>query len=431
MPHKKYIILTMVLAIYALLNVFHPGTLMAYIFPSTCWTILALATLWICGFQRIQSWFNKRIFFTAALISVFQIFALIDAGLITGFGKTAVSFTPTGLTINLILVLSTLLGTEFSRAYLMKNFGKKKPFLTLGLVTLLYTFINVSIFGFLTFTDPLAFSKFLGTGFLPAVTENLLASYIALLGGPIAAIAYRGPLQAFQWFSPILPDLPWGYETLLSVMVPTIGFVVLNQYATQRLLRRIGIKTKTTKPRRLSKPEKSSIKGWTIVSVLCVLMVWTSTGLLGFYPTVVASGSMRPTMEVGDIAISIKTPLETIKVGDIIQYWQEGEMILHRTVEIRGEGDARLFITKGDANPEPDIDPVQVAQIKGKLVFTIPKLGWISIYIKTAIINIWLLLSTNTTLAYATLTAITLTISIYIIRAYKSRPSYWQRKRGW
>ena len=434
MSRNRYIILVLVLAITVALRLFHPGGLMAYAFPSTCWTLLALATLKVCGFQRIRSWSNKKISAIAALIAFFQIFALIDAGLITSFGKSPFSFTPEGLTINLIFVLSALFGMELSRAYLMKSFGKKRPILTLGLVTLLYTFITISIVGFLTLLttgEPLRIAEFLGIKFLPILTESLLACYLTLLAGPIASLAYRGPLQAFQWFSPILPDLPWGFEALLGVMTPTIGFIAVNQFTTPRLLRKIGIKTQTRKPQRYTRSEKSSIKGWTIVSVLCVLMVWTSTGLLGFYPTIIASGSMRPTMDIGDIAIVITADPSKIQVGDIIQYWQGEEMTLHRVVEIP-EGGTRLFVTKGDDNPVPDTDPVFPAQIRGKLILTIPKLGWASIYTKAAIAEVWSLLLTNTILAYVTLSTITLMASIYTIHTYKNRShSYWRRKRGW
>ena len=373
----------------------------------------------------------------AALIGIFQIVALIDAGLITGFGRSPQTFTPRGLMITSIYALSPLLGMELSRAYLLKTIGKKKPFLTLGLVTLLYSFITISIIGFITIltsNEPLLISEFIGSRFLPTVTENLLASYLALLAGPIASLAYRAPLIAFEWFFPILPDLTWGFESLIGVMAPTIGFAVINQITPLTTLRKAGIKTKL-KPkrfRRLDKRTKSSPKIWTVISLLCVLIVWTSTGLLGFYPTVVASGSMRPAMDVGDLAIVVSADPSKIQVGDIIQYWQEGEMTLHRVVEITGEGGTRLFVTKGDDNPIPDTDPVFPAQIRGKLIFTIPKLGWIPIYTKTAIANIWSFLTANTILAYAIVSTITLTASIYTIHAYKNRPHrYWRRKRGW
>lgn len=107
-------------------------------------------------------------------------------------------------------------------------------------------------------------------------------------------------------------------------------------------------------------------------------------------------------------------------------------MTLHRVVDIQQTEGARLFITKGDANTAPDSDPVFPAQIKGKLIFSIPKIGWISIYTKTAIANTWSLLSTNTILTYITATAIMFTGSIYTFHTYKKRShNYWRRKRGW
>lgn len=426
---KKIFVLTLVVTIYVFLNVFKFGGLMAYVIPSISWGLLAIATLYICRFEKIRGWFNKRLSVVAALVAIFQIFLLIDASLITGFGESPFSFTPRGITINLIFVLSNLLGIELSRAYLMKNFGKKIPFLTLGLVTLLYTFINISMVGFLnilTLSKPLAFIEFFGVSFLPTVTENLLASYLALLGGPVASLAYRGPLRAFQWFSPILPNLSWGFEALIGVMAPTIGFAYLSQTTPPKLLRKIGIKTQTRRPRRFTRSGNSSIKGWTLVSVLCVLTVWTSTGLLGFYPTIVASGSMRPTMEVGDIAIVISVDPAAIKPGEVIQYWQEGKMTLHRVVETSQTEREKQFITKGDANNAPDPDPVFPNQIRGKLIFTIPKLGWISIYLKKAITSISSFFSTHITLAYGILTTITLGSTVY---AYKNRTKRkWKRR---
>jgi signal peptidase len=427
MSRKTYAILALFLTVYTVLTLFHPGGLMAYALPSICWTALALTTLYVVGgLEKIRSWTNKRIALMALLAAAFQIFILIDAGLINKFGKSPMSFTPTGIAINLTLVATTLLGTELSRAYLTKNLNKKNPTLTLAAVTLLYTFTNVSILALLNFKDPLTYSTFIGTGFLPILTENLLATHLARLSGPVASLAYRAPLQAFQWFSPILPDLPWGYKSLIGVMTPTIGFIAITMATTQRDLKKAGMPTQRRPTPRLRKSQ-TSMKGWMAISVFMVITVWASTGLLGFYPTIIASGSMRPTMDVGDISIVISTDPSKIQVGDIIQYWKEGEMTLHRVADINQAEGSRLFITKGDANTAPDTDPVFPAQIKGKLILTIPKLGWISIHLKTAIASVWTFLSTNITLAYGTLTTLTLGIPIY---AYKKRTNR-KWKRSW
>lgn len=426
MSLKPVMITAIVLAVNALLSAYRPGGMMAYFAPSVCWALVALATLWASGFESLKAWYRKPITLMAAAVAVASIFILIDAGLFTGFGKSPYSFTPLGIAINLIYVSTNLLGVEFSRAYLMKSYGLKRPILTLGIVTLLYTLINTSLFGLLgifSLENPLRTVDYLGSTFLPTLTANLLASYLALLGGPIASLAYRSPLEAFQWFFPILPDLTWGFKALLGVVPPTLGYIYVNQAVTLRDLRKIGIRIQVREPARLKRQEmaeRSSLLGWTAVSVIGILTVWFSTGLLGVYPTVTLSGSMRPTMEVGDLAILVKTRPEKIRIGDIIQFWKEGEMVMHRVHEIETRG-ARLFITKGDANNAPDADPVSPAQIRGKLITFVPKMGWVSIYIKRALSTAWTFLSANTMLAYGTLAAISSGASIYAFRARKNR----------
>lgn len=420
---KVIMILIMVLSVYGLLSVFHPGGLMAHIFPSACWGLVALATLWACGLKRIKSWFDKRVSIVAALVAIFYIIIYIDIGLFTGFGRSPVSFAPRALMLNLILVSSTLLGMEFSRGYIIKSFGRKRPFLTIGLVTLLYSFISVSIIGVLNFKDPVALSKFLGTEFLPVIAVNLLASYLALIGGPIASLAYRAPLVAIMWFSPVLPNLSWGTEALLGVMVPTMSFLAINQFIPPATLRRLGISTEV---RGFGKAvsKKFSLRFWVIIPIVCLLGVWIMTGLMGFQPTTVISGSMSPTMDVGDVAIVRQVSTDSIEPGDIVQYWKEGGgMVIHRVIDVQDQGGTRLFITKGDANTTPDAQPVDPSQIRGKLILTIPKVGWVPIAFKSFISGAWSFLTANVVLAYAALTTALGACIFYAIRVFRSRPA--------
>jgi hypothetical protein len=41
-----------------------------------------------------------------------------------------------------------------------------------------------------------------------------------------------------------------------------------------------------------------------------------------------------------------------------------------------------VFVTKGDANDSPDSEPVLGANVAGKVIFTIPKVGWIAVGVK-------------------------------------------------
>lgn len=89
----------------------------------------------------------------------------------------------------------------------------------------------------------------------------------------------------------------------------------------------------------------------------------------------VASDSMIPRLHKGDLVIAIKP--ENIKVGDIIIYEANcpalpHEDIIHRIVEINNG----TYITKGDNNPIRDPCPVSPDEVKGKVLFAIPLLGW-------------------------------------------------------
>lgn len=118
-----------------------------------------------------------------------------------------------------------------------------------------------------------------------------------------------------------------------------------------------------------------------MLTVVGVMLIWFSLGLFPFAPTVVISGSMRPAMDVGDVVIVAKVPADVVGQGDIIQFRTEHAPVMHRVVEISQES-PRLFVTKGDANDQPDSDPVLAANVVGKVVYTIPQIGWASIAVK-------------------------------------------------
>ena len=282
---------------------------------------------------------------------------------------------------------SILLGIEFSRAYLIKKWTltRRNITLVLGLTTILFVIISLTIaeLSILTTDDPLKLIVFLGETVIPLVAMGLFASYLAYLGGATAAIGYMGTLQVFQWFSPVLPNTPWALTALIGTLAPTIGFLII-QNTIQETYGIFG------KARRIRK-KKDPALSWTGVAIACVIIVFFSSGFLGVQPTIIYSGSMQSAIDVGDIVFISEVPIDTIKEGDIIQYRSENTTIpiIHRVINIYDNEGMNVFITKGDANENPDREPVIPQQIQGKVIFTIPKLGWIPISIKNFISNIF------------------------------------------
>ncbi len=98
----------------------------------------------------------------------------------------------------------------------------------------------------------------------------------------------------------------------------------------------------------------------------------------------VYTGSMEPAIPVGSIVVIKPANPNTLKVGDIICFKIESESsttVTHRIINITDEG----FITKGDANEDPDQWIVKKENIIGKVIAVIPYLGYLSHFVRTPV----------------------------------------------
>ncbi|MFA5101973.1 MAG: signal peptidase I [Candidatus Thermoplasmatota archaeon] len=380
-----YIVLGLLGFVYILLNTFIPsqGFLGTYLLNPVLWILLAIISillsyhegLSIFKFTRVRRWYLGNSPWQAGLlIGGFQVALLIIVGLFAGFGTSPYSFTPVFLLLNIFYVSSFLIGTELSRAYLIKRGVQSRRYTTLaiGLTTLMYMLFQIpasQLTSLPTLDTPLLL-EFIGKILITSLAMNLLASYLSYMGGASASLAYVGTLMVFEWFSPLLPKPHWTILALIGTIAPAIGFLLI-----QGSIREPGQKKKRRHK------TKGNEQGWTAVAIFSVIMVFFSFGYLGVKPTVISSGSMHPALEVGDIVALTKVDPASIKEGDIIQFQQENVTVIHRVVTITEEDGKTQFITKGDANEDPDPQPVPANYIVGKSVFTIPKLGWVQIFV--------------------------------------------------
>lgn len=100
-------------------------------------------------------------------------------------------------------------------------------------------------------------------------------------------------------------------------------------------------------------------------------------------PLIVFSGSMEPTIGVGDLIFIKGCDSEDIKTNDIITYRRDKKTIVtHRVVKIFKNNSEIMFETKGDVNNVIDEKPISENLVLGKKIFKIPYLGYVSYYIK-------------------------------------------------
>ena len=380
---KTFIIPISILTVYLLTNMFVPFAFrgeMILIVDAILWASIIPLTLVISKLTQTNIFrTNKTLIQISTIIAVFQTFLSVFMAFFMGFGKNALVWTPRALAIYFPFLLTPFLASEISRAYLAQTVSKHKPTAAILLIGLFYTLLTPTIPAYLGLTTPVEIAEFLIRTLIPTLATSLLATYLAYLGGLPANLTYMAVPAFFTWFSPILPNIQWQTQSILTVIAATIGFLILDAAVKplptvkERRFRRIHLTRKGEK----------QVVYWTAIALIAVIAVWSTTGLLGFTPTVIASGSMQPTLNVGDIAITVKTPAKAIKIGDVIQFYRaSGEPpTIHRVIDKYRSGGLTWFITKGDANNAPD-DPINEHQVIGKVILIIPKLGWVSIYLK-------------------------------------------------
>ena len=103
----------------------------------------------------------------------------------------------------------------------------------------------------------------------------------------------------------------------------------------------------------------------------------TVPSFMGYSILNVVSGSMKDTINVGDMIIIKQT--KEVNEQDIITFMdKESSFTTHRIVRTEQIDGNRVYTTKGDANNTEDMNKVTSEQIVGKLVFHVAGFGKLS-----------------------------------------------------
>jgi signal peptidase len=133
---------------------------------------------------------------------------------------------------------------------------------------------------------------------------------------------------------------------------------------------------------------KSAIFLAVILGCIGVFWIGLRLYLRTDYPLLaVASGSMIPTLNVGDLIVvqgeqNVSSINANYTTGDIVVFRKPGnpdELIVHRAVEEVTDG----LKTKGDGNDHPDFWIITDGDLVGKVVGVVPYLGHVPLFVHT------------------------------------------------
>lgn len=95
--------------------------------------------------------------------------------------------------------------------------------------------------------------------------------------------------------------------------------------------------------------------------------------------------SMVPTIDAGDIVITHKNDNNIYNKGDIITFVSNGSSITitHRITEVSVLNGEYFYKTKGDHNATEDTSLVSANSVIGRVIFRLPKLGYLQQFLVT------------------------------------------------
>lgn len=113
-----------------------------------------------------------------------------------------------------------------------------------------------------------------------------------------------------------------------------------------------------------------------VVSALATLVLWAVAYpvMRGWSPTVITSGSMRPSIEIGDVLVAGPVEADRLVPGSVIVFDNPAGsgFVSHRLVEVLPTGDYRTW---GDANESADSTPVAPDHVRGIGRLVVPLIG--------------------------------------------------------
>jgi signal peptidase len=141
------------------------------------------------------------------------------------------------------------------------------------------------------------------------------------------------------------------------------------------------------KEKMLIKPVRMFVTAILVMMTAVAMLTILVPRLAGWSTFVVTSGSMRPTLNPGDLVVSSPTQPDQIGAGDILTFRTPGGLTTHRVIKkVRAENagvSQFAFSTKGDANEDADPASLSPRNIVGRARFGVPYVGFAVSFVQT------------------------------------------------
>lgn len=366
---KNLLIYCLIVLLILLINSFVYNFLSGLYF-SLFMGICLLVFKLIFGFEKSNFRVSKEVLLDTIIVVLVFFLGYYLFGIIITFAKTGNYFTWGGIKNYILPTILTVIFKEILRFnFLIKVDGKKRLIL-LSLLTFIFVDItNVIYLG--NFSTASSTFKLTALNILPAISYNIYATYTSINTGYKSIIVYALVIGLYTYIIPIIPNAGEYLLSIIRFLLPVV------------LLYRVYNTVKNESDEKIEREyNKKDYVGLILASIFVVILVYFSSGYFKYHAIAIATGSMSPAIERGDVVIVKKTKdYENLQEGEVIAYNYHNVIVVHRLARKVKVDDEYYFYSRGDANRVEDNYIVKQDMIEGVVKVRIPLIGMPTVWL--------------------------------------------------
>lgn len=322
------------------------------------------------GFEKDRHRYSKDISLEI-IISLFIFFLLFYlSGLLIGYAKTNNYLTGNALQNIVIPLIIYLIVKEYLRYSLITKSSENLALIILMTITFIFldNTIPFAISG-VTFSKR-TFLLFALT-FLPSLTENILCSWITYHFGFKPSLIYALIIKLYPYLLPIIPNPNEYIYSIIFFLLPIVILFKLRKWLTMDRVNE-----------EVERSRKKQLWPYIPLTIIVITLVYFVSGYFKYYAVAIATGSMVPTINKGDVVIVNQQFTEDdLETGAVIAYKYGGKVIVHRINDLIKKDKTIIIYTKGDANNDIDGWKVTPDMIIGIVKKKVPAIGFPTIWL--------------------------------------------------
>ena len=366
--YKRLLLLSIVLIIIFLADIF----LMNF-FSSYKMVFFQVALLIFFDYfyviEKDKHRFYKELLFEIILfiISFFLLYYLL--GFVVGLAKNTGYLSFNGLKNFIIpVILYTILREKLRYNMLAKADGNE---LCSVIVVIVFILIDMSnVLYYVPNSTKYDLLRIYALTIFPTIARNISYSYISKTMGMKPLLVFDLTFALYPFLILFIPNANEYVVSIIQLIVPIIFAHSIMKFYIKKADYHLP-----------SNYYKLKFQGACIPAIIIALLVYFYSGYFRFYSIAIASGSMSPIINKGDIVIVDQDfQFDSLEKGQVIAFKKDNIIVVHRIIKKMKVENDYVYYTKGDSNNNIDELVIEKDMVVGTVDKKIPLIGYPTVW---------------------------------------------------